>query len=88
MLAQHESSVQTEHALHFWATLSHPYLCWHCLLFGLLWAQGHRSNFLCRDVLNVLGMYPGDPGPPGSDYAGVVMRVGKSVNHLKPGKME
>ncbi|PNH09060.1 hypothetical protein TSOC_004371, partial [Tetrabaena socialis] len=26
-----------------------------------------------RDVLNVLGMYPGDPGAPGSDYAGVVV---------------
>ena len=25
-----------------------------------------------RDVLNVLGEYPGDPGPPGSDAAGVV----------------
>ena len=25
-----------------------------------------------RDVLNVLGMYPGDPGPPGGDCAGVV----------------
>ena len=24
-----------------------------------------------RDVLNVLGMYPGDPGPPGGDSAGV-----------------
>jgi len=23
-----------------------------------------------RDVLNVLGMYPGDPGDPGSDFAG------------------
>ena len=30
---------------------------------------------LCRDVLNVLGMYPGDPGPPGGDFAGVVARV-------------
>ena len=25
-----------------------------------------------RDVLNVLGEYPGDPGPPGGDVAGVV----------------
>jgi hypothetical protein len=24
----------------------------------------------CRDVLNVLGMYPGDPGDPGGDCAG------------------
>ena len=27
-----------------------------------------------RDVLNVLGMYPGDPGAPGGDCAGVVVR--------------
>ncbi|KAL6765562.1 chaperonin 10-like protein, partial [Haematococcus lacustris] len=26
-----------------------------------------------RDVLNVLGMYPGDPGNPGSDCSGVIM---------------
>mmetsp|Transcript_19843 Transcript_19843/g.47328 ORF Transcript_19843/g.47328 Transcript_19843/m.47328 type:complete len:104 (-) Transcript_19843:263-574(-) len=25
-----------------------------------------------RDVLNVLGMYPGDPGMPGGDCAGIV----------------
>ena len=25
-----------------------------------------------RDVLNVLGAYPGDPGEPGSDVAGIV----------------
>ncbi len=37
-------------------------------------------------MLNVLGMYPGDPGPPGSDCAAVVMRAGKGVTHLKPGK--
>lgn len=27
-------------------------------------------------MLNVLGMYPGDPGPPGSDCAGIVMHAG------------
>ena len=32
-----------------------------------------------RDVLNVLGMYPGDPGPPGADCAGVIMAVGPAV---------
>ncbi len=30
-----------------------------------------------RDVLNVLGMYPGDPGAPGSDCAGVVQSKGE-----------
>ncbi|GAX72979.1 hypothetical protein CEUSTIGMA_g431.t1, partial [Chlamydomonas eustigma] len=29
-----------------------------------------------RDVLNVLGMYPGDPGEPGSDCAGTVLAMG------------
>lgn len=29
-----------------------------------------------RDVLNCLGMYPGDPGPPGADCAGRVLAVG------------
>ena len=32
-----------------------------------------------RDVLNVLGMYPGDPGAPGADCAGVVMAVSPAV---------
>lgn len=39
-----------------------------------------------RDVLNVLGMYPGDPGDPGADCSGVVMQVGAGVNHHLPGK--
>eukprot|EP00976_Prorocentrum_cordatum_P014746 295303-Prorocentrum_minimum.AAC.2 len=29
-----------------------------------------------RDVLNVLGMYPGDPGDPGSDFAGLCVSSG------------
>ena len=38
-----------------------------------------------RDLLNVLGMYPGDPGPPGADSAGVVLSVGRGVEGLQPG---
>lgn len=38
-----------------------------------------------RDVLNVLGMYPGDPGDPGADCSGVVMQAGVGVDHLNPG---
>ena len=38
-----------------------------------------------RDVLNVLGMYPGDPGPPGADCAGVVTAIGAGVTNLQPG---
>ena len=36
----------------------------------LLRVRAIGLNF--RDVLNVLGEYPGDPGPPGGDAAGVV----------------
>ena len=39
-----------------------------------------------RDVLNVLGMYPGDPGPPGGDCAGVVIQTGAGVTNMKQGK--
>ena len=38
-----------------------------------------------RDVLNVLGMYPGDPGPPGADCAGVVVAMGAGVHGLCKG---
>ena len=39
-----------------------------------------------RDVLNVLGMYPGDPGPPGADCAGVIIAKGPAVRKLDIGK--
>jgi hypothetical protein len=32
-----------------------------------------------RDVLNVLGMYPGDPGDPGGDVAGIVTAAGAAA---------
>jgi NADPH:quinone reductase-like Zn-dependent oxidoreductase/SAM-dependent methyltransferase len=38
-----------------------------------------------KDVLNVLGMYPGDPGPLGSECAGIVTAVGPEVAGLEPG---
>jgi NADPH:quinone reductase-like Zn-dependent oxidoreductase/acyl carrier protein len=50
---------------------------------ALLVVRAVGINF--RDVLNVLGMYPGDPGPPGGDCAGVIEAVGSSVKHLGPG---
>ena len=49
----------------------------------LLQVRAVGLNF--RDVLNVLGMYPGDPGPPGADCAGVVVAIGAGVTHLTPG---
>ena len=51
-----------------------------CNSLVVLWYQVHNDAESCtwhtaengqRDVLNVLGMYPGDPGPPGGDCAGV-----------------
>ncbi|MEP6918376.1 MAG: SDR family NAD(P)-dependent oxidoreductase, partial [Acidobacteriota bacterium] len=38
-----------------------------------------------RDVLNALGMYPGDAGPLGGECAGTVVRVGPGVAHLRVG---
>jgi myxalamid-type polyketide synthase MxaB len=38
-----------------------------------------------RDLLNVLGAYPGDPGPLGGEAAGVVTQVGPGVEHLSVG---
>ncbi|WP_232383002.1 type I polyketide synthase [Actinomadura violacea] len=38
-----------------------------------------------RDVLNVLGMYPGDAGLLGLEGAGVVLEVGPDVTGLAPG---
>ncbi|MBI4995373.1 MAG: SDR family NAD(P)-dependent oxidoreductase [Rhodocyclales bacterium] len=38
-----------------------------------------------KDVLNVLGMYPGDPGPLGGECAGRVTAVGAGVTRVRPG---
>ena len=38
-----------------------------------------------RDVLNVLGLYPGDPGPLGGECSGRVSAVGEGVEHLAVG---
>jgi NADPH:quinone reductase-like Zn-dependent oxidoreductase len=42
---------------------------------GMVFLQVMAVGLNFRDVLNVLGAYPGDPGPPGSDMSGVVSRV-------------
>ncbi|CAJ1437568.1 unnamed protein product, partial [Effrenium voratum] len=36
-----------------------------------------------RDVLNVMGLYPGDPGPPGADCGATVIGLGDNVAHLQ-----
>jgi NADPH:quinone reductase-like Zn-dependent oxidoreductase len=45
--------------------------------------QATGLNF--RDVLNTLGMYPGDPGPLGDECAGVVVAKGTGTDHLQIG---
>ncbi|CAE8655636.1 unnamed protein product [Polarella glacialis] len=39
-----------------------------------------------RDVLNVMGLYPGDPGQPGADCSGTVLELGEKVEHIRPGE--
>lgn len=46
--------------------------------------QATGLNF--RDVLNALGLYPGDPGPLGLECAGTVVVIGSNVQHLKVGQ--
>ena len=46
----------------------------------------HAVGVNFRDVLNVLGMYPGDPGAPGADCAGVVIARGSAVQQLDIGE--
>jgi NADPH:quinone reductase-like Zn-dependent oxidoreductase/acyl carrier protein len=38
-----------------------------------------------RDVLNLLDLYPGDPGPLGGECAGEISAVGAGVERFKPG---
>eukprot|EP00887_Chlorella_sp_A99_P003362 scaffold26.g3362.t1 len=46
-----------------------------------------RMLRLPMDVLNVLGMYPGDPGPPGGDVAGRITAVGASSSGTSLGEL-
>ena len=39
-----------------------------------------------RDVLNAMGLYPGDPGPLGGEGAGIITRIGKKVTTHKVGE--
>ncbi len=38
-----------------------------------------------RDVLNVLGMYPGDAGPLGLEFYGRITRIGENITEYRPG---
>ncbi|MED6307634.1 MAG: zinc-binding dehydrogenase, partial [Planctomycetota bacterium] len=63
---------------------------------GVLVARIQAVGLNFRDVLNVLGMYPGDPGDPGADCSGFVSssafgvasgahRIGSAIFGLAPG---
>lgn len=39
-----------------------------------------------RDVLNVLGLYPGDPGPIGGDLCGTITELGSEVTGFEVGQ--
>ncbi len=52
---------------------------------GYVQVRVEAAGLNFRDVLNVLGLYPGDPGPIGGDFAGAVTQVGGGVSGLEVG---
>jgi acyl transferase domain-containing protein/NADPH-dependent curcumin reductase CurA len=52
---------------------------------GQIRIQIRVSGLNFRDVLNALGMYPGEAGPLGWEAAGVVLETGPGVNGLRVG---
>ncbi|MEU5869908.1 polyketide synthase dehydratase domain-containing protein, partial [Nonomuraea sp. NPDC047529] len=52
---------------------------------GQVRVQVRAAGLNFRDVLNVLGMYPGEAGPLGVEFAGVVSEVGPGVEQLVVG---
>lgn len=53
---------------------------------GYVQVRVEASGLNFRDVLNVLGLYPGDPGPIGGDFAGVVTQLGAGVTGVAVGQ--
>jgi acyl transferase domain-containing protein/NADPH:quinone reductase-like Zn-dependent oxidoreductase/acyl carrier protein len=53
---------------------------------GYVQVRVEAAGLNFRDVLNVLGLYPGDPGPIGGDFAGVVTQLGGGVSGLDVGQ--
>ncbi len=45
----------------------------------------HATALNFRDVMNVMGHYPGDPGPLGAECAGEIVAVGKEISHFTIG---
>ncbi|MCV6970585.1 type I polyketide synthase [Mycobacterium bohemicum] len=53
---------------------------------GYVQVRVEAAGLNFRDVLNVLGLYPGDPGPIGGDFCGVVTQLGGGVTGLEVGQ--
>ena len=53
--------------------------------FGEVEIEVQASGLNFRDLLNVLGMYPGDPGPLGAECAGKIAAVGAGVTRFSIG---
>lgn len=53
---------------------------------GYVQVRVEAAGLNFRDVLNVLGLYPGDPGPIGGDFAGVVTQLGEGVTEVEVGQ--
>jgi acyl transferase domain-containing protein/D-arabinose 1-dehydrogenase-like Zn-dependent alcohol dehydrogenase/acyl carrier protein len=53
---------------------------------GYVQVRVEAAGLNFRDVLNVLGLYPGDPGPIGGDFAGIVTQLGSGVTGLAVGQ--
>ncbi|WP_370500352.1 SDR family NAD(P)-dependent oxidoreductase [Mycolicibacterium sp. jd] len=53
---------------------------------GYVQVRVEAAGLNFRDVLNVLGLYPGDPGPIGGDFAGTVTQLGGGVTGLDVGQ--
>lgn len=53
---------------------------------GYVQVRVEAAGLNFRDVLNVLGLYPGDPGPIGGDFAGVITQLGDGVTGLEVGQ--
>ena len=58
-----------------------------CILCVFCLYLPYNSETLCFVRLEfcgqVMGLYPGDPGPPGADCAGTILELGERVRHLR-----
>ena len=53
---------------------------------GYVQVRVEAAGLNFRDVLNVLGLYPGDPGPIGGDFAGIVTQLGEGASGVEVGQ--